>query len=98
MPLLRILVTAATTINISGVLGLGWFVAGMLVYDSVLVLEILGCVVLMALLAAITAGGLALNRRGKTKTAIALLSVGSVPTAVVYGFLVYLEFNPIDWR
>jgi hypothetical protein len=70
----------------------------MLVYDSVLVLEILGCVVLMALLAAITAGGLALNRRGKTKTAIALLSVGAVPTAVVYGFLVYLEFNPIDWR
>jgi hypothetical protein len=98
MPLLRILVTTATTINIAGVLGLGWFVAGMLVYDSVLVLEILGCLVLMALLAAITAGGLALNRRGKTKTAIALLSVGVVPTAVVYGFLVYLEINPIDWR
>ncbi len=34
----------------------------------------------------------------KMKTAIALLSVGAVPTLVVYGFLVYLEFNPIDWR
>jgi hypothetical protein len=52
----------------------------------------------MTLLAAITAGGLALNCRGRMKTAIALLSVGAAPTIFVYGFLLYLEFNPIDWR
>lgn len=98
MPLLRMLIVIAASINIAGALGLGWFVAEMLVYDSVLVLEILSCIVLIALLAGITAGGLALDRRGKTKTAIAVLSIGALPTVLVYGFLVYLAFNPIDWR
>ena len=86
------------SVNIAGVLGLGWFVAGMFTYDGVMIFELSICAGLMVLLSAITAGGVALKRGGRTRTAIALLSVGAVPTLFIYGFLVYLEFNPIDWR
>jgi hypothetical protein len=98
MPPMRILLTIAISITIAGMFGLGWLATGMLAYDGVMVMELSICAALMALLAAITTGGLALDRRGRTKAAIALLSVGAIPTLAVYGFLVYLEFNPIDWR
>ena len=94
----EIVVAALASINIAGALGLGWFVVEMLIHDGVMVLEILSCVVLMALLAGFTAGGLALKRRGKTTAAIVLLAVGAVPVILTYGFLLYLTVNPIDWR
>ncbi len=70
----------------------------MLIHDGVMIPEISGCVVLMAILAGFTAGGLALRRRGKTTAAIVLLAVGAVPVILAYGFLLYLTVNPIDWR
>lgn len=94
----EILVAALASINLAGVFGFGWFVVEMLIHDGVMVFEILSCVVLMALLAGFTAGGLALRRRGKTAAAIVLLAVGAAPMILIYGFLLYLTFNPIDWR
>lgn len=94
----EIVVAALASINIAGVIALGWFVVEMLTYDGVMIPEISGCVVLMALLAGFTAGGLALRRRGKTTAAIVLLAVGAVPMILTYGFLLYLTLNPIDWR
>lgn len=93
-----IVVTALAAVNISGVLGLGWFVVEMLLHDGVMALEILSCVVAMVLLAGTTAGALTLKRRGRKKTAIILSGVTALPTIFVYGFLVYLDANPIDWR
>ena len=94
----EIVATGLASINIAGVLGLGWFVVEMLTNDGVMIPEILGCVVLMALLAGFTAGGLALQRRGKSTGEIVLLAVGALPTIVTFGFMFYLTFNPIDWR
>lgn len=94
----EIVVAALASINIAGALGLGWFVVEMLIHDGVMVFEILSCVVLMAILAGFTAGGLALKRRDKTTAAIVLLAVGALPVILTYGFLLYLTFNPIDWR
>jgi len=93
-----IFVAGLAAVNIAGVLGLGWFVVEMLIHDGVMVLEILSCVVLISLLAGTTAGALALKHRGKTKAAAILSGVTALPTIFVYGFLVYLDFNPIDWR
>ena len=93
-----IVVTGLAAVNISGVLGLGWFVLEMLLHDGVMALEILSCVAAMVLLAGTTAGALALKRRGRKKTAIILAGVTALPTIFVYGFLVYLDANPIDWR
>ncbi|MGQ3301519.1 hypothetical protein [Reyranella sp.] len=93
-----ILVAGLAAVNIAGVLGLGWFVVEMLIHDGVMVLEILSCVVAMSLLAGTTAGALALERRGRKKTAGILSGVTALPTIFVYGFLVYLDVNPIDWR
>jgi hypothetical protein len=94
----EIAVAGLTSINITGAIGLVWFIAEMLFYDGVMVPEILSCLVLMAILAGFTAGALALKRRGKTKTAFVLLAITALPMLFVYGFLVYLELNPIDWR
>ncbi len=91
-------VAALASMNVAGILGLGWFVAGILIYDGVMVIELLMCAGLMAFLAAITAGGFALEHRGITRTAIALLAVAAVPTIVAFGFLLYLDGHPIDWR
>jgi TRAP-type C4-dicarboxylate transport system permease small subunit len=93
-----IIVAGLVAVNIAGVLGLGWFVVEMLIHDGVMVLEILSCVVAMSLLAGTTAGALALKRRGRNKTAIILSGVTALPAIFVYGFLVYLNANPIDWR
>ena len=93
-----IFIAGLAAVNIAGVLGLAWFVVEMLIHDGVMVLEILSCVVAMSLLAGTTAGALALKRRGRKKTAIILSGVTALPAIFVYGFLVYLELNPIDWR
>ncbi len=93
-----IIVAGLVAVNIAGVLGLGWFVVEMLIHDGVMVLEILSCVVAMSLLAGTTAGALALKRRGRKKTAVILSGITALPAIFVYGFLVYLDLNPIDWR
>lgn len=93
-----IFIAGLAAVNIAGVLGLGWFVIEMLIHDGVMVLEMLSCVVAMSLLAGTAAGALALNRRGKTTAAVVLSGVTALPTVFVYGFLVYLDANPIDWR
>ena len=93
-----IIIAGLVAVNIAGVLGLGWFVVEMLIHDGVMVLEILSSVVAMSLLAGTTVGALALKRRGRNKTAIILSGVTALPAIFVYGFLVYLNANPIDWR
>ena len=93
-----IIVAGLVAVNIAGVLGLGWFVVEMLIHDGVMVLEILSCVVAMSLLAGTTAGALALKRRGRKNTAVILSGITALPAIFVYGFLVYLDLNPIDWR
>jgi cytochrome bd-type quinol oxidase subunit 2 len=91
-------IAGLAAVNIAGVLGLAWFVVEMLIHDGVMVLEMLSCVVAMSLLAVTTSGALLLKRRGRKKTAIILSGVTALPAIFVYGFLVYLELNPIDWR
>ena len=93
-----IFIAGLAAVNSAGVLGLGWFVIEILTHDGVMVLEILSCVVAMSLLAGTAAGALLLKRRGRKKTAIILSGVTALPAIFVYGFLVYLELNPIDWR
>jgi apolipoprotein N-acyltransferase len=93
-----IFVAGLAAVNIASILGLGWFALEMLIHDGVMVLEILSCVVAMSLLAGSTAGALALQRRGRKKMAIILSGVTALPAVFVYGFLVYLDANPIDWR
>ncbi len=93
-----ITVAALASINGVGIAGLGWFVAQMLINDGVMVIELSMCAGLMAVLAAITAGGFVLERRGMTWAAIVLLAVAAVPTIAVFGFLLYLDSHPIDWR
>jgi len=94
----NIILSGLAAVNIAGVLGLGWFVVEMLIHDGVMVLEISSCVVAMSLLAGTTAGALALERRSRRKTAVILSGVTALPAIFVYGFLVYLDVNPIDWR
>lgn len=89
---LRIILAA---INVAGIIGLLDILIPMMIYDSV-VLEKLICAVLIVLLALITVGGFALQRRGRTTAALVLLAIGALPTAVVLGGFLYLEFNPID--
>ncbi|MDP1840218.1 MAG: hypothetical protein Q8N31_00920 [Reyranella sp.] len=96
--MIRFVVAALASINIAGVLGLAWFAAVMLFYDGVMVVELAICAVLISVLALITWGGLALRRRGHSGAAIALLAVTALPTLAVFGFLLYLDRNPIDWR
>jgi apolipoprotein N-acyltransferase len=93
-----IFIAGLAAVNIAGVLGLAWFVVEMLIHDGVMVLEMLSCVVAMSLLAVTTSGALLLKRRGRKKTAIILSGVTALPAIFVYGFLVYLDANPIDWR
>lgn len=93
-----IFIAGLAAVNSACVLGLGWFVIEMLIHDGVMVLEMLSCVVAMSLLAGTTAGALLLKRRGRKKTAIILSGVTALPAIFVYGLLVYLELNPIDWR
>lgn len=94
----EIVAAGMASINIAGVVGLGWFTAGILNYDGVMVIELSICAGLMALLLLITGGGFALKRRGRTAAALAVLAAGALPTLLVYGFLLYLDNNPIDWR
>lgn len=95
----KVVTSATAAINVAGTLGLAWFVVENLLHEGVvMVVELSACASLMALLTVFTGGGLALTRRGNTKTGIALLAAGALPTIFVYGFLVYLELNPIDWR
>lgn len=93
-----IIIAGLVAVNSAGVLGLGWFVVEILIHDGVMVLEVLSCVVAMSLLAGSTVGALLLKRRGRKTTAIILSGVTALPAIFVYGFLVYLEANPIDWR
>ena len=93
-----IFIAGLAAVNSAGVLGLGWFVIEILIHDGVMTLEMLSCVVAMSLLAGTAAGALLLKRRGRKKTAIILSGVTALPAIFVYGFLVYLELNPIDWR
>lgn len=86
------------SINIAGVVGLVWFAAGMLANDGVLVVELSICAGLMVALVSLTACGVLLGRRGLNGGALTLLTVAAVPTLFAYGFLLYLDLNPIDWR
>ena len=70
----------------------------MLFYDGVMVVELAICAALISVLALTTGGALALRRRGKTGSAVALLAVTALPTLAAFGFLIYLDANPIDWR
>lgn len=94
----RRLIATLSAINGAGMLGLGWFAAQMVTYDGVMVLEVSISAGLIAIMAALTVGGLVLARRGRSGAAIALLAVAALPTLAAFGFLIYLEANPIDWR
>ncbi|MBR0645144.1 hypothetical protein [Plastoroseomonas hellenica] len=94
----EIVVAGLTSVNIAGVLGLLWFAAAMLVYDGVMVVELVICAVLIAVLAMTTGGAFALKRHRKIKAAVALLAVAALPAIAVYGFLLYLDSHPIDMR
>ncbi|NDH62392.1 MAG: hypothetical protein EBY18_12265 [Alphaproteobacteria bacterium] len=83
-----IAVAALAAINLAGIAALAWFAVHMLVHDGVMAIELSMCAGLMALLAAITAGGVALQR----------LALAAVPTIAAFGFLLYLDSHPIDWR
>ncbi len=91
-------IASLAAINISGLFGLGWFALVMLVYDGVMFVELSICATLFTVLALFTGGGVALARRHKKRTAIALLIAGAMPTLMAYGFWIYLEIHPIDWR
>lgn len=95
----KVVTSVMAAINVAGTLGLVWFVVENLIHEGVvMVVELSACASFMALLTVLTGGGLALTRRGSTRTGMALLAAGALPTIFVYGFLVYLDFNPIDWR
>jgi len=94
----NIVIAALAAVNIAGVLGLGWAAAVMLFYDGVMIVELSICAGLMAVLAALTGSAFALGRRGRIGGAVALMAAGALPTIAVYGLLLYLDFNPIDWR
>lgn len=94
----QVVVALLASINIAGVVGLVWFAAGMLTHDGLMVIELSICAGLIAILVSLTACGVLLGRRGMSGGGLTLLAVGSLPTLFVYGFLVYLDFNPIDWR
>ncbi|CAN7265573.1 hypothetical protein LJR090_001885 [Bosea sp. LjRoot90] len=94
----EILASGLASINIAGALGLGWLAARMLFYDGLMVVELAICAGLIAALAIVTGGAFALKRRGRTKAAIAVLTVAALPTIAVFGFLLYLDSNPIDMR
>ena len=93
-----IVVAGLAAVNIAGVIGVGWTVAVMLFYDGLMIVELSICAGLMVVLAAITVSAFALRRRGRIGAAVALLAIGALPTIAVYGFLLYLVSNPIDWR
>jgi hypothetical protein len=94
----QVVAALLASINIAGVVGLVWFAAGMLTHDGVMVIELSICAGLIAILVSLTACGVLLGRRGMCGGGLTLLAVGSLPTLFVYAFLVYLDFNPIDWR
>ncbi len=91
-------VAALAAANIAGALGLLWYVVQTLRYDGVMILELLLSAAPVAVQTGITAGGLALDRYGKTVAAFSLLATAAVPTLATFGFLLYLDANPIDWR
>ena len=93
-----IAVAGLAAINGAGAVGLAWWAATILIYDGVLIEELTICAVLIPLLAAITAGGLALDRRGGSKSAVALLTLAALPIVAIYGLLFYLDAHPIAWR
>ncbi len=94
----EIVVVALASINIAGMLGLGWFAAVTLFYDGVMAVELAICAILMSVLGLITGGAFAFKRRGKARAAVALLAVAALPTMAVFGFLLYLDSHPIDWH
>lgn len=94
----RVVTDVLASINSAGAVGLLWFAGGMLTHDGVMVIELSICAGLVALLVGLTACGVLLGRRGMNGAALGLLTIGAVPTLLVCGFLLYLEFNPIDWR
>ena len=94
----QVVAALLASINIAGVVGLVWFAAGMLTHDGVMVIELSICAGLIAILVSLTACGVLLGRRGMSGGGPTVLAVGALPTLFVYGFLVYLDFNPIDWR
>lgn len=94
----EIVFAGLASINISGMFGLGWFVAVLLIYDGVMFVELTICTIFMVVLALITAGAFLLRHRGKTNAAVALLAVAALPTIASYGFMIYLDTHPIDMR
>ncbi len=96
--MIRFVVAALASINVTGFLGLGWFASKVVFHDGVMWVELAICAIPMAVLALTTIGGLALRRRGHSGTAIVLLAVAALPTLAAFGFLLYLDRNPIDWR
>lgn len=96
--MIRFVVAALASINVAGFLGLAWFAYKVVFHDGLMWVELAICAVPMAVLALATWGGLALRRRGHAGVAIALLAVAALPTLAAFGFLLYLDRNPIDWR
>lgn len=94
----EILSSGLASINVVGALGLVWFAARLLFYDGLMIVELAICAGLIAVLAMVTGGAFALKRRGKTNAAIAVLAVVALPTIAAFGFLLYLDSNPIDMR
>lgn len=94
----EIVFAGLAAINISGMFGLGWFVAVLLIYDGVMFVELTICAILMVVSAVITAGAFLLRHRGKISAAVALLAVAALPTIASYGLLIYLDTHPIDMR
>lgn len=91
-------ITGLAATNLTAMLGLTWFAATMLYYDGVMVVELLLCAAAIATLAIVTLGGFALMRRSRSRSAIALMLVGALPTILIFGFLFYLDSHPIDMR
>lgn len=94
----RVVADVLASINSAAAVGLLWFAAGMLAHDGVMVIELSICAGLVALLVGLTACGVLLGRRGMNAAALGMLAAAALPTVLVYLFLLYLDFNPIDWR
>ena len=93
-----VIIAGLAAINSSGLFGLGWFALVLVVNDGMMFVELSICAALFTFLALFTGSGVALANSGKVRTAIALLSVSALPTFVAFGFLIYLDAYPIDWR
>lgn len=94
----RIAFAGLAAINVAAAIWLAWLITTLRTYDGFMVFETSLCVGLIAALAGVIWGAVALKRRNRMWAALALLCVGAVPAAGFGSFLLYLESNPIDWK